>query len=138
MKQAFFVLICVFLALPAAAADAFRAVNRLYVVPLSADTFEVIEDRGAGARGLWCAGSDYVRAIGRDSTRKRMYVLEPRGAAKTVPNRKSVVFTLAPDEALRNTPPSYSVSVNRKGENLEIGHAYTFCQALIDELFDRF
>ena len=119
-------------------AQTFRAVNRLYVVPLSADTFEVIEDRGVGGRGLWCAASDYVRAIGRDSSRKRMYILEPRGDAKTVPNRKSVVFTLAPDDKLRNTPPSYSVSVTRAGENLEVGHAYTFCQAIIDELFDRF
>ena len=64
-------------------ADTFRAINWLYVVPLTPDTFEVIEDRGAGARGIWCAAADYVQAVGRDHTGQRMYVLEPRRPSKT-------------------------------------------------------
>ncbi|MBW4707756.1 hypothetical protein KX928_08145 [Roseobacter sp. YSTF-M11] len=128
----------VIVALPTLAAQPFRAVNRLYVYPLTADTFEVIEDRGAGARGIWCAASDYTKSAGRDGPRKRMYILEPRRPSKTVPGRNGVVFTLNPDERLRNTPSSYSVSVNRKGENLPVGHAYLFCDAIIDDLFDRF
>ncbi|MGC3936448.1 hypothetical protein ACOTTU_01435 [Roseobacter sp. EG26] len=125
-------------ALPSLAAQPFRAVNRLFVYPLSADTFEVIEDRGVGARGIWCAAADYTKAAGLDGARKRMYILEPRGPSKTVQGRMGVVYTLNPDDALRNTPTSYSVSVKRVGENLPVGHAYLFCEAFIEELFDRF
>lgn len=119
-------------------AEPYRAVNRLFVVPLSADTFEVIEDRGAGARGIWCAAADYTQAIGRDVPRQRMFVLQPRGPSVSSPGRKGIVFTLRPDETIRDTPSSYSVSVTRKGENLAVSHADQFCQSLIEELFDRF
>lgn len=119
-------------------ADAFRAVNWLYVVPLTPDTFEVIEDRGAGARGIWCAAADYVQSAGRDRAGQRMYVLEPRRPSKTVPGRMGIVFTLRPDEAMRDTPSSYSVTVRRRGENLAVHHARLFCDALIDEMFDGF
>lgn len=138
MRFFLFVIVVTAVTATAGLAETFRAVNRLYVVPVTPDTFEVIEDRGAGARGIWCAAADYVRTIGRDSTRKRMFVLEARGPSRTVPNRIGVLFTLTPDESIRETPSSYSVTVNRKGENLAVGHAYNFCQSLIEEFFDRF
>ena len=71
MRFFLFVIVVTAVTATAGLAETFRAVNRLYVVPVTPDTFEVIEDRGAGARGIWCAAADYVRTIGRDSTRKR-------------------------------------------------------------------
>jgi hypothetical protein len=121
------------IALPAAAAS-FRAINLLYVRPIDAVTFEVLESRGAGAADIWCAAADYARRAGLDGVRKRMYVTEPRGASRTTANAIGVVFTTEPDDALRDTPSSYSVTVTRRGENLGIGHAYDFCQ---DARFDR-
>ncbi|MEM1073236.1 MAG: hypothetical protein AAF665_17925 [Pseudomonadota bacterium] len=125
------------IAVPAAAA-AFRAVNWLYVVPVSQDSFEVLEDRGQGARGMWCAAADYARAAGLYSPQKRMYILEPRGPSRTTPNAIGVVFTTNPDDSIKDTPSSYSVTVKRKGENLLIGHAYEFCRQPFDDVFDRF
>ena len=123
-------------ALPSAAA--FLAVNRLNVVPINQTTFEVLETRGAGAADMWCAAADYARRAGLDAPRKRMYILEPRGDARTVAGYKGVVFTTSPDEELRNTPTSYSVSVKRRGENLAISHAYDFCRQFFDDFRDRF
>lgn len=102
------------------------------------DTFEVIEDRGAGPRGIWCAAADYAQKAGLDGLRKRMYVLEPRGPSRTVANEIGVVFTVNPDEQLKKTPSSYSVGVKTKGENLTISHARNFCDITIDDVFDRF
>lgn len=119
-------------ALPASAA--FRAINRLVVQPVTADTFEVLESRGAGAADIWCAASDYARRAGLDGPRKRMFIEVPRGPSKTVPNAIGVVFTVNPGDDIKNTPSAYSVSVKRRGENLAISHAYDFCQ---DMMFDR-
>lgn len=121
-----------------AAGQAFRAKNWLFVVPINADTFEVIEDRGAGARGMWCAAADYAQAAGLDGTRKRLYVENPRGPSKTQPGRTGVVFTTNPGEDIKDTPSSYSVTVNRRGENLSIGHSLNFCFELLNERFERF
>ena len=120
------------------AAQPFRAINRLYVVPIDPNTFEVIEDRGAGARDMWCAAADYVQAIGRDRARLRLYVQDVRGPSRTVPNRIGVVYTLDPDDTLKQTPSSYSVTVTTAGENLEVGHARNFCDYFIEDIFDRF
>lgn len=130
----------IFCALSASAvtAQAYRAVNRLYVVPISSDTFEVIDDRGASAQALWCAGADYARRAGLDGIRKRMYVVEPRGQSRTRANVKAVTFTTNPSPELADSPSSYSVSVNRRGDNYDIGHAYNFCGSLIEDVFDRF
>lgn len=123
--------------LPAIAAD-FRAINRLNVVPISADTFEVIEDHGAGASDIWCAASEYARAAGLDGVRRRMYVVDPRGPSKTRANEIGVVFTVNPDDEMRNSPTSYSVTVKRRGENLSIGHANEFCRNLLEDAFGQF
>lgn len=112
--------------------------NWLFVVPISPDTFEVIEDRGAGARGLWCAAADYVRAAGLDGPRKRIFVETPRGPSKTQPGRIGVVFTTNPADDIKDTPSSYSISVKRRGENLSVGHSHNFCFELLDERLERF
>ncbi|WP_298842626.1 hypothetical protein [uncultured Roseobacter sp.] len=116
----------------------YLTINRLEVNEMSANTFEVIESRGAGARDIWCAAADYTQRTGRDGPRKRLYILTPRGPSQTVPGETGVGFTLAPDDALKNTPPSYSVSVRRKGENLPVHHAHQFCDVAVDDFLDRF
>ena len=97
LRIAFFAASACAIVLPVLAAQSYLAVNRLNVVPISPDDFEVIEDRGASARQIWCAAADYVQAIGRDRPRLRLYVKEARGKSRTVPNRKGVVFTINPD-----------------------------------------
>ncbi len=125
MRQMLAFLLLMSLAVPAYAT--YRAINLLNVVPIDQNTFEVIEDRGAGASDIWCAAADYARAAGLDGLRKRMYVLDVRGQSKTTANAVGIVFTLDPSEDIRNTAPSYSVTVTRKGENLPISHAFDFC-----------
>ena len=122
----------------ALAAQPYRTINRLFVVPITQDTFEVIEDRGAAARDMWCAAADYVQAIGRDRPRLRLYVQEVRGPSRTTPNRIGVVYTINPDDTIKDTPPSYSVTVTNLGENLDVGHARNFCDYFIEDVFDRF
>lgn len=136
--RSFFIFALILMGATVATADTYRAINRLYVQSITPDTFEVIEDYSVGARGIWCAAADYVQAIGRDRTGLRMYVQEPRGPSRTVPNRIGVVFTIRPDEVLRDTAPSYSVTVKRVGENLPVHHARLFCDVFIEDLFDRF
>lgn len=134
-----FLMIIAMLVLPVAAqAQAFEAINRLIVVPLSSTEFEVIESRGEGARGIWCAAADYVRTRGIQSADGRLYVARPRSAAQSVRGRAGVVFTVAPDDTLRDTPRSYTVTVRRAGENLPINHAYQFCEDYIIDLNDLF
>jgi hypothetical protein len=120
------------LALPATA-QSYRAINLLYVVPMSSDTFEVLESRGAGAADIWCAAADYARRAGLDAPHQRMFVEGPRGKSRTTANAIGVVFTTNPGEDIRDTGKSYSVSVKRRGENLGVGHAYNFCS---DMMFD--
>ena len=136
--RAMFSGICLALWVLPASAQSYLAVNRLDVVPMTQDTFEVIESRGAGASAIWCAAADYTIWAGRDGPRKRLYVLTPRGPSRTRAGATAVAYTLTPDDRLRNTPPSYSVSVRREGENLAVFHAHNFCDVFIDELLDRF
>ncbi|MDF1727000.1 MAG: hypothetical protein P1U53_04530 [Sulfitobacter sp.] len=110
-----------------AQAQTYQSVNFLTVVPLGGGDFEVIEDRGEGARGLWCAAADY--ALRRGAARaNRLYVKTPRGPSVSGVGRTGVVFTL--DESRLRAEPyrSYSVSVNVAGENLPLHHAYQFCK----------
>lgn len=125
------------LALPAAA-QPFRAINWLYVIPISQDSFEVLDNRGSSATEIWCAAADYARAAGLDGVRKRLYIVEPLGASTTTEGAKGVVFTVNPSDAMKNTPSSYSVSVKRPGENLAIGHAFTFCNTMVNKVFGGF
>ncbi|WP_220799457.1 hypothetical protein [Roseobacter sp. OBYS 0001] len=130
-------LCCVFFSVPAGA-QPYRAINWLYVVPVSQNSFEVIDDGRSSAKDFWCAGSDYARAFGLDGVRKRLYILDPLGDSKTTAGAKGVMFTVSPDDAMKNTPSSYSVSVKRGNENLAISHAYNFCDTLLDGVFGRF
>lgn len=139
MSLRYLIVLCCACSIAAPAdAQAFRSVNRLIVVPISEDTFEVIDDRRAGAQGMWCAGADYARRAGLDGIRKRMYVVEPLGPSRTRANANAVTFTTNPDPELADSPSAYSVSVKKRGDNYSIQHAYNFCRSLLEDIFDRF
>lgn len=83
----------------------------LPVVAVDADSFEVIENDGAGGPQMWCAAAIYARRVlgqrGSD-----LYVQTARGPAQTVAGRTGVVFTTAPME---NAIPSYSFGLRQVG-----------------------
>lgn len=111
----------------AAAAQAFEAQNRLLVVPLGSRDFEVIEARGEGARGIWCAAADYAkRALGRPGG-SRVYVKTPRGPSVSGAGRIGVVFTTDPARLTVAPNKGYSVTVRTAGRGLPLDHAYQFC-----------
>ncbi len=114
-------------AVPAmASAQNYRAVNLLNVVPLTGTTFEVIEARGEGASGIWCAAADY--ATRKLNTRGRLYVLTARAASKSTPGRKSVVFTTNAQQLPKGPKQSLSVTTSHVGVGLPINHAIQFCR----------
>tara|TARA_B110000879_G_C10736642_1_gene342478 strand:- start:304 stop:513 length:210 start_codon:yes stop_codon:yes gene_type:complete len=55
-----------------ASAQTYRAVNNLNVVPLSGSIFEVIEARGEGPRGIWCAAAEFAER--RLGAKGRIYI----------------------------------------------------------------
>lgn len=109
-----------------ASAQSYRSVNFLDVVPLTGKTFEVIEARGEGPSGIWCAAADY--AIHKLGARGRVYILEGRGASKSVPGRKSVVFTTNSNSLPRGPSKSISLSTSQVGVGLPVNHAIQFCR----------
>ncbi|MFK7835368.1 MAG: hypothetical protein AB8B60_04045 [Sulfitobacter sp.] len=122
----------------ASVGHAFEAINRLQVVPLGAQGFEVIEARGDGARGMWCAAADY--AITRQNIRcdQRLYVKSPRGPSVSGAGRIGVVFTTDVNALSVAPSQSYSVSVRVAGQGLPLHHAYQFCKGYILEIDDIF
>ncbi len=135
MRRLLTLLICLLLPLQAAA-QAYRAENWLVVVPLNAHDFEVIEDRGEGARGIWCAASDFAQTVLALPPAERLYIKTPRGPSVSGAGRRGVVFTTQAGRAGPDVGPSYSVSVRRAGENLPSHHARQFCRKDLIELED--
>lgn len=120
-----------------AQAQAYRADNRLIVVPLNAVDFEVIEARGEGARGIWCAAGSYaIHYLGLD--RGRIYIKEPRGPSVSGRGRIGVTFTADVDSLSVPPTQSYSLSLRQPGLGLPIQHAYQFCKDYFIDLEDRF
>ncbi|WP_390912791.1 hypothetical protein [Pseudosulfitobacter sp. SM2401] len=108
----------------AASANGFYLDPRLDVNPVSATQFEVIEGRGEGARGMWCAAALHsVNQLGVQ--RGRIYVAQARGLAVTAQGRKGVVFST---QAVGDAGPSPSVTVRQVGANLPVQHALQFCR----------
>ncbi|MFT6675904.1 MAG: hypothetical protein ACJAVM_002101 [Sulfitobacter sp.] len=119
-------------------AQTFTAENQLQVVPLNAAEFEVIEARGEGARGIWCAASDYAQRRLGLSRGGRIYVKTARGPSISGLGRKGVVFTADPQRLPVPPRTSVSVSVRNVGQGLPIQHAYLFCRDYQIELRDTF
>lgn len=107
-------------------AQTFRAINDLNVVPLSRSTFEVIEARGQGPRGIWCAAAEYAeRRLGASG---RVYIRDGRGPAQSVEGRSSVVFTTNAGELDQGPFQSTSLNTSQVGVGLPIDHAIQFCR----------
>lgn len=119
-----------------ATAQVYTAINRLAVVPLGAGAFEVIEARGEGARGIWCAAADYVIARDGRGGGVRLYVKSPRGPAASAPGRKGVTFTTNAASLSVEPKQSLSVTVRTAGVGLPVNHAVQFCQDYQIELED--
>lgn len=130
--------LAIFLLPVAAQAQTYRAENYLIVVPLTNTSFEVIEARGEGARGMWCAAASYAENRLRTPPSARIYVKSARGPSISGVGRKGVVFTTNASEL--NVPPSQSASVSVRipGQGLPVHHAQQFCLDYFLELFDRF
>ena len=117
-----------------AAAQAYRAENWLLVVPLNTFDFEVIEDRGVGARGIWCAAGEFAQNVLALPAEERLYIKTPRGPSVSGVGRRGVVFTTDASRAEGDAGQSYSVTVRRAGENLPSHHARQFCRDNLIEL----
>lgn len=131
------ILVTAIVALPMVSlAQSYQAVNRLAVVPLEGNGFEVIEDRGEGARGIWCAAADFAIEQRGAAGPARLYVKTALGPSVKVRGGRAVGFTL--DEAELSDPPvtAYSVTVRQPGLNLPVGHAIQFCRDYLIELDD--
>ena len=118
-----------------AAAQTFDAINKLKVIPQPGGDFEVIEARGEGARGMWCAAADFAMAR-NPANGQRLYVKKPRGPSVSVAGRKGVTFTV--DAARLGVSPTQalSVSVRSAGQGLPLHHAFQFCRDYQIELND--
>jgi hypothetical protein len=126
--------ICCSLTPLAAQSQTYQASNRLTVVPLNATDFEVIESRGQGARGIWCAAADFVDTQRRRPADNRIYVKSARGPSVSAVGRMGVVFTT--DARDLNARTSYSVTVREPGIGLPVDHAIQFCKDYLIELQD--
>ena len=135
MRNPLLILTCLLLPLQAAA-QAYRADNWLVVVPLNTHDFEVIEDHGEGARGIWCAAAEFAQSVLGLPREERIYIKTPRGPSVSGVGQKGVVFTTDPGRVGAETGRSYSVTVNRAGENLPSHHARQFCLDRLIELED--
>ncbi len=111
----------------AASAQTFRSESKLTVVPVTATSFEVIEDRAAGPRGYWCAAADFARSRLGAYAGARIYIKSGRGPSLNASGRKGVVFTTDASSLSVSPSNSYVVSLTTVGYNLRSSHAYSFC-----------
>ena len=116
-----------------ATAQSFVSINRMEVIPQANNGMEVIERSDSGVRDVWCAAADYVRAVLGDPVRARLYLIKPRGPSQSRPGRKSVGFTISPDESMAANSPSYSASLREIGTNLSVATSYTYCDDVLFE-----
>lgn len=96
----------------------------LTVNPVTATTFEVIEQHGAGPEEMWCAAALYAEGqLGEN--RGRLYLAGPYGPAKTAPGEKGAIFSIEP---IAGGSSGGSVSVSEVGYNLLVNGAIEFCE----------
>lgn len=118
---------CVALTAISAAADTYRATNRMPVVALDGNRFEVIGPGDLGARDYWCAAADYADRVLRAPGNVRIYVARGYATSQTAAPRKSVTFTLDPTGLQPRDALILGRSIRDPGANLALFHARTFC-----------
>jgi hypothetical protein len=115
---------------PTWAGAAWRAANRLEVLPVSDGVFEVIGQTGSSAGDYWCGAGDYARSKLRTGATQRVYLWRALGFSQSGKGRKAVQFSLAPpSDAL--TSPGYSLSVKAVGDNMTAAAAAQYCYSRI-------
>jgi hypothetical protein len=138
-----FLALCVAICLGALApqtAQAFRPQFPLTVIQVpDSRQFDVLEEHAAGPRQIWCAAAEHGRDVLRLPTATRLYIARGRGPTELAPGRTAVRFS--PDKVAPVGPKQdsrYTVSLRDVGYSLSIGHALSFCDDRIEDLFDRF
>ncbi|KEJ89284.1 hypothetical protein DSW25_09685 [Sulfitobacter donghicola DSW-25 = KCTC 12864 = JCM 14565] len=119
----------------AASAQNFKSVNKLTVIPLGQSAFEVIQSRGEGPRGLWCAGAEFAKK--RLGARGRIYILKANAPSQRVSGRKSVIFTTDAGRLPNGPRQSHSLTTSQTGIGLPVNHAIQFCRKDEFELSER-
>lgn len=133
MKTMLSPLVVLALAAHAPPAEAFTAINQIEVNPLpQADTFEVIQSRGAGPREFWCAAADYAKRRLDAGAGQRIVLDEPRHGSETRQGRTAVTFRLAPKGTRPESTGGVSITVRRPGEAYSVFFAYGFCGDYIE------
>jgi hypothetical protein len=121
-----------------AIAQTYLAENRLTVVPLNGADFEVIEARGEGPRGIWCAAAGYALNKKRMQTGQRIYIKTARGPSVSGAGRTGVVFTTDASRLSQGPSQAFSVGTRTVGQGLPIAHAIQFCRDYLIEPEDTF
>ena len=107
-------------------AQAFRPQFPLTVIQVpDSRQFDVLEEHAAGPRQIWCAAAEHGRDVLRLPTATRLYIARGRGPTE-----------LAPVGPKQDGP--YAISLRDVGFSLSIGHALSYCNDRIEDLFDRF
>ena len=121
-------------------AQAFRHNHDLTVVQVPGSrSFEVVQEHAAGPRQVWCAAAEHARDVLRLPTATRLYIERGRGPSPLAQGRTSIRFSPDPVEPVGPAQDSrYTVSLRDVGFSRSIGHAASFCDDRIEDLFDRF
>lgn len=121
-------------------AQAFPGQIELTVIEVPGSrAFEVVEEYGAGPRQIWCAAAEHARDVARLPTAQRLYIARGLGVSDMAGGRKTVRFSPDPvaAEGPRQDGP-YTITLRDVGASLSIGHALSYCDDRIEDLFDRF
>lgn len=130
------------LTLVASHASAFTAINNLKAFSETGEArFEVVSERGAGPREIWCAAAQYARVALGAAPNTRIYLARAVGPSPRFQGQSSASFTTRPDATLAAGPrpgdnANYSVSLKDTGYSLRLAHAEAFCPRIIDEWLD--
>ena len=128
------VLLAVLVLMPGLA-NAWRAMNRHEVYPVSDTVFEVLNEVGSGGVDYWCGAGDFARQVMGTAAAQRIYIWRGIGPSETRAGRKSVQFSLtAPQGA--DTTPGLTLSIKHVGDNMTSALAYQYC--LGNDPFDPF
>ena len=105
-----------------AVAQTFRAENRVDVRPALNNAFQISSGGDYGARGMWCAASDYAQDVLGASGTSRIYITEPRTSTSG-----PVTFSLDANGTQGKSVSIVGASLRQLGANLSVDHAYQFC-----------
>ena len=103
--------------------------------------FEVFPIAGDAGRDYWCAAAKFAERRLNVLPNRRIYVVTPRGPSRTVPGKRSVVFTVAPDAAVvaaGEAIPANDINMDvaRVGRNFRMAHGRQTCRPIYEWPWD--